>query len=163
LLEPFIDTIVVSTMTGLVIVITGAFESPENYDLIRVGQGAALTARAMAQEVSWFPWVLMIAVVLFAYSTMISWSYYGERCCVYLFGDRAAVPYRITFVVFAFLGSIVTASKLVTFGDLMILAMSFPNVLGLFLLSGVVKRQLDEYMGKLRRGEMPIHEKKVRG
>jgi AGCS family alanine or glycine:cation symporter len=163
LLEPFIDTIVVCTMTGLVIVITGAFESPENYDLIRVGQGAALTARAMAQEVSWFPWVLMIAVVLFAYSTMISWSYYGERCCVYLFGDRAAVPYRITFVVFAFLGSIVTASKLVTFGDLMILAMSFPNVLGLFLLSGVVKRQLDEYMGKLRRGEMPIHEKKVRG
>jgi AGCS family alanine or glycine:cation symporter len=160
LLEPFIDTIVVCTMTGLVIVITGAFEHPGNYDLIRVGQGAALTARAMEQEVSWFPWVLMIAVVLFAYSTMISWSYYGERCCVYLFGDRTAVPYRITFVVFAFLGSVVTASKLVTFGDLMILAMSFPNVLGLLLLSGVVKRQLDEYMGKLRRGEMPLHEQR---
>jgi AGCS family alanine or glycine:cation symporter len=161
LLEPFIDTIVVCTMTGLVIVITGAFESPDNYDLIRVGQGAALTARAMAGEVSWFPWVLMVAVVLFAYSTMISWSYYGERCCVYLFGDRAAVPYRIAFVAFAFLGSVVTAGKLVTFGDLMILAMSFPNILGLLLLSGVVKRQLDEYMGKLRRGEMPVHERKV--
>jgi AGCS family alanine or glycine:cation symporter len=160
LLEPFIDTIVVCSMTGLVIVITGAFESPDNYDLIRVGQGAALTARAMAQEVAWFPWALMIAVVLFAYSTMISWSYYGERCCVYLFGDRMAVPYRLTFVLFAFLGSIVTAGKLVTFGDLMILAMSFPNVLGLLLLSGVVKRQLDDYMGKLRRGEMPLHDRR---
>jgi AGCS family alanine or glycine:cation symporter len=152
LLEPFIDTIVVCTMTGLVIVVTGAFEDPANYDLLRAGQGAALTARAMAGEVSWFPWVLMVAVVLFAYSTMISWSYYGERCCVYLFGDRAAMPYRITFVVFAFLGSVVTAGKLVTFGDLMILAMSFPNILGLLLLSGVVKRQLDEYMNGLRSG-----------
>jgi AGCS family alanine or glycine:cation symporter len=163
LLEPFIDTIVVCTMTGLVIVITGAFESPDNYDLIRAGQGAALTARAMAGEVWWFPWVLMVAVVLFAYSTMISWSYYGERCCVYLFGDRMAVPYRIVFVLVAFLGSIVTASKLIVFSDLMILTMAMPNILGLLLLSGVVRRALDEYIGKLRRGEMQEHEARAHG
>jgi AGCS family alanine or glycine:cation symporter len=154
LLEPFIDTIVVCTMTGLVIVITGAFENPDNFDVIASSEGAALTARAMGGEISWFPWVLTIAVVLFAYSTMISWSYYGERCFVYLFGDRASTTYKIIYVVFVFLGSIITASNILNFGDLMILSMGFPNILGLVLLSGTVKLRLDDYMAKLRSGEM---------
>nr|WP_217910138.1 amino acid carrier protein [Pseudenhygromyxa sp. WMMC2535] len=158
LLEPFIDTVVVCTMTGLVIVITGAFEDPANYDVIAAQEGAALTARAMGGEISWFPWVLTIAVVLFAYSTMISWSYYGERCFVYLFGDRASTAYKIIYVVFVFLGSVITAGNILSFGDLMILSMGFPNILGLVLLSGKVKGQLDEYMGKLRRDEMPRYE-----
>jgi AGCS family alanine or glycine:cation symporter len=155
LLEPFIDTVVVCTMTGLVIVITGAFEDPNNYDLIAKAEGAALTARAMGAEISWFPWVLMVAVWLFAYSTMISWSYYGERCFVYLFGDRSSTLYKIIYIAFVFLGSIITAGNILNFGDLMILSMGFPNILGLVLLSGAVKRQLDEYMTKLRAGQMP--------
>jgi alanine or glycine:cation symporter, AGCS family len=158
LLEPFIDTIVVCTMTGLVIVITGAFENPDNFDVIATSEGAALTARAMGGEISWFPWVLTVAVVLFAYSTMISWSYYGERCFVYLFGDRASTTYKIIYVVFVFLGSIITASNILNFGDLMILSMGFPNVLGLVLLSGTVKHRLDAYMAKLRSGEMKRYE-----
>lgn len=154
LLEPFIDTIVVCTMTGLVIVITGAYANPENFDVIANSEGAALTARAMGGEISWFPWVLTVAVVLFAYSTMISWSYYGERCFVYLFGDRSSTIYKIIYVVFAFLGSIVTASNILDFGDLMILSMGVPNILGLVLLSGLVKRRLDAYMGELNSGKM---------
>lgn len=153
LLEPFIDTVVVCTMTGLVIVVTGAYEDPANYDLIAGGSGAALTSRAMGGEISWFPWVLMVAVILFAYSTMISWSYYGERCWVFLFGDRASLSYRILFLVFVFLGSIVTATKVMEFGDLMIMSMAFPNILGLYILSGSVKKDLDTYLGKLDRGE----------
>ena len=158
LLEPFIDTIVVCTMTGLVIVITGAFENPDNFDVIANSEGAALTARAMGAEISWFPWVLTIAVVLFAYSTMISWSYYGERCFVYLFGDGSSTVYKVIYLVFVFLGSIITASNILNFGDLMILAMGFPNILGLILLSGTVKTRLDAYMGKLRSGEMKPYE-----
>ena len=154
LLEPFIDTIVVCTMTGLVIVITGAFEDPANYDVIAGSEGAALTARAMGGEISWFPWVLSVAVILFAYSTMISWSYYGERCFVYLFGDRASTTYRIIYVVVVFLGSVITASNILQFGDLMILAMGLPNILGLILLSGLVRGRLDSYMAKLRSGEL---------
>ncbi|HLT39511.1 MAG TPA: alanine:cation symporter family protein, partial [Enhygromyxa sp.] len=147
------------TMTGLVIVITGAFEDPANFDVIANAEGAALTARAMGGEISWFPWLLTVAVVLFTYSTMISWSYYGERCFVYLFGDRASTTYKIIYVVFVFLGSIITASNILNFGDLMILSMGLPNILGLILLSGVVRRQLDTYMTDLRSGKMRRYDK----
>jgi AGCS family alanine or glycine:cation symporter len=139
-------------------VITGAFEDPANHEVIAAAEGAALTANAMGEQISWFPWVLTVAVVLFAYSTMISWSYYGERCFVYLFGDRASTTYKIIYVVFVFLGSIITAGNILNFGDLMILSMGFPNILGLVLLSGKVRGRLDEYMGKLKRGEMPRYE-----
>lgn len=152
LLEPFIDTIVVCTMTGLVIVITGAYADPANFDVIEGSKGAALTARAMGGEISWFPWLLSVAVILFAYSTMISWSYYGERCWCFLFGDRASMSYRVFFLVFTFLGSIVTATNILDFGDYMILSMGFPNILGLLFLAGLVKGDLDEYMNKLKAG-----------
>lgn len=163
LLEPFIDTILVCTMTGLVIVVTGAFEDPANFDVIAKAEGAALTARAMGGEISWFPWVLTVAVFMFAYSTMISWSYYGERCFVYLFGDRASTTYKVLFIVFVFLGSVITASNILDFGDLMILSMGVPNILGLILLSGVVKRHLDKYMAELRSGRMQPYEQSKGG
>ena len=103
---------------------------------------------------------VFVAVFLFAYSTMISWSYYGERCFVYLFGDRASTPYKIIYVVFVFLGSVITATNILNFGDLMILSMGLPNILGLLLLSGVVKRQLDSYMTELRSGRMQRYDKR---
>jgi AGCS family alanine or glycine:cation symporter len=152
LLEPFIDTIVVCTMTGLVIVITGAFEDPSNFDLIAASKGAALTSRAMGAEVFWFPWVLSACVLLFAYSTMISWSYYGERCWCFLLGDRASMSFRVFFLLFTFLGAVVTARNILDFGDYMILSMGFPNMIGLFLLSGAVRRDLDRYLADLRAG-----------
>ncbi|MGH7658074.1 MAG: alanine:cation symporter family protein, partial [Gemmatimonadales bacterium] len=100
------------------------------------------------------PYVLSFAVFLFAYSTMISWSYYGERCAVWLLGEKASLPYKIIFLVFVFLGSILTATNVLNFGDLMILGMAFPNLIGVLLLSGKVRRDLNDYWGKLKRGEM---------
>jgi AGCS family alanine or glycine:cation symporter len=98
--------------------------------------------------------VLSIAVVLFAFSTMISWSYYGERCFVWLFGDKSSTYYKVMFLAFVFLGSVITAKEVLDFGDLMILGMAFPNVLGLVLLSGKVKSAFNDYWAKLRSGEI---------
>jgi len=153
LLEPFIDTIVVCTMTALVIVITGVYNSPETADLVAAKQGAALTGVAFGTVISWFPLILTLAVVLFAYSTMISWSYYGERCWSYLFGDQSAMAFRIIFVIVVFLGSVTSASNILDFSDLMILSMAFPNILGLYLLHGKVRAALSEYMEKWKSGE----------
>jgi AGCS family alanine or glycine:cation symporter len=149
LLEPFIDTIVVCTMTALVIIITGAYIDPANAELIAKNQGGALTSVAMSSVIPWFPYILAVAVFLFAFSTMISWSYYGERCWVYLFGDQSSLVYKILFLVFTFLGSIITATNILDFSDLMILGMAFPNILGLFILSGLVRKDLDNYIKSL--------------
>ena len=160
LLEPFIDTIVVCTMTALVIVITGAYDGvahPEFAENISNANGAGLTSQAFGTVISWFPYVLSVAVVMFAFSTMISWSYYGERCWAYLFGDGSSLIYRSIFLVFTFLGSIITAQNVLDFGDLMILGMAFPNILGVLLLSGGVKQDLDVYWAKLKAGEMKTY------
>jgi AGCS family alanine or glycine:cation symporter len=154
LLEPFIDTILICTTTALVIVITGAYANPAYAGFISTNQGAALTSAAMGEVIPWFPYVLSLAVILFAYSTMISWSYYGERCFVWLFGDRFSNLYKGLFLVFVFLGSIVSATNILDFSDLMILSMAFPNMVGIALLSGRVKRELDAYLGKLRSKEI---------
>jgi alanine or glycine:cation symporter, AGCS family len=163
LLEPFIDTVVICTMTALVIVITGAYINPEYAEIREAAQGAALTSRAMGEELAFFPYILSFAVLLFAYSTMISWSYYGERCWAWLFGDRTSGIYRALFLAFVFLGSVITSTNILNFGDLMILGMAFPNVLGVIILSGNVKRELDDYWGKLKRGEIRPYEPATAG
>ena len=157
LLEPFIDTIIVCTMTGLVIVITGHYAGGSSAEVAEpfaaINNGAGLTSTVFASEISWFPYVLSAAVVLFAFSTMISWSYYGERCWAWLFGDGSSMVYRILFLIMVFLGSIITSTNVLDFGDLMILGMAFPNVLGMYFLSGGVKKDLNAYMTKLKNGE----------
>ena len=157
LLEPFIDTVVVCTMTALVIVVTGAYNNPAYADLIANSKGAALTSRAMGESLTWFPYVLSLAVFLFAYSTMISWSYYGERCWAWMFGDGSSMVYRVIFLIFVFLGSIITSTNVLNFGDLMILGMAFPNVLGVLMLSGNVRRELDVYWARYRAGEFKVY------
>ena len=147
LLEPFIDTIVVCTMTGLVVVITGAYTSG-------VGDGVEMTAEAFGSVLPWFPSVLSIAVVLFAFSTMISWSYYGERCAVHLFGAWASIPYKVLFCGATFFGAVIPLGNVLDFSDLMVLGMAFPNIVGLLILSGKVKRALDDYWGRLKSGAM---------
>lgn len=156
LLEPFIDTVVICTMTGLVIVITGVYDTalyPEHAEIIAGDQGATLTSAAFGTAFSWFPMILAAAASLFAYSTMISWSYYGERCLTSLFGTAASLPYKLLFLTFVFLGSVVTARNVNVFSELMILSMALPNILGLLLLSGKVKRSLDEYWTAYKRGD----------
>ncbi|HLM67350.1 MAG TPA: alanine/glycine:cation symporter family protein, partial [Longimicrobium sp.] len=154
LLEPFIDTVVVCTMTALVIVITGAYNNPAYADLVAQSKGAALTSRAMSEHLPWFKYILSAAVFLFAYSTMISWSYYGERCWAWLLGDRSTKVYQGLFLLFVFLGSVITSVNVLEFGDLMILGMAFPNILGVVILSGNVKRELDDYWRRLKSGEI---------
>ncbi|MDJ0841955.1 MAG: alanine/glycine:cation symporter family protein [Acidobacteriota bacterium] len=154
LLEPFIDTVVVCTITALVIVITGAYNNPDAaYASARAANnGAMLTSLAFEQSISWFPYILSVAVFLFAFSTMISWSYYGERCFTFLFGPRASLTYKVIFLIFTFLGSVASATQILDFSDLMILAMSFPNILGCYFMAGKVKDKLNEYMSNLEAG-----------
>ena len=153
LLEPFIDTILVCTMTGLVIVITNVVDDPANASLVAAKSGAALTSVAFGSVISWFPKILAICVLLFAYSTMISWSYYGERCFTYLFGEKSSLTYKIMFLIMIYVGAVSSMSNALDFSDLMILGMAFPNMLGVALLSGKVKRALDVYWGKLKAGK----------
>lgn len=145
LLEPFIDTIVVCTMTALVVVVTGSYQAGG-------GDGVVLTSQAFATVIPWFPVVLAAAVLMFAFSTMISWSYYGDRCVQYLFGDAAVVPYRILFCLVVAAGPALSVDNVVTFSDLMILGMAFPNILGLYFLAGTVKERLDRYWADLQSG-----------
>jgi AGCS family alanine or glycine:cation symporter len=154
LYEPFIDTIVICTMTALVIVITGVYNAPEHAAIIEAKQGAALTAAAFGSVISWFPIILSISVVLFAYSTMISWSYYGERCWTYVFGEKFAMLYRVIFLVFIILASLVSAGNILGFSDLLILAMAFPNFIALYLLQGKVSDALKEYLARLKSGDL---------
>jgi len=153
LLEPFIDTVVICTMTALVIVITGAYDNPEYASLIAHNKGAALTSKAMGEEISFFPYILSVAVALFAYSTMISWSYYGERCWAWLVGDNLSMVYRVVFCGFVFLGSVLKATNVLEFGDLMILGMAFPNILGILFLVNKVVADKNEYVRALAADE----------
>ena len=163
LMEPFIDTIVICTMTALVIIITGVYiKTPETAHLITSNQGAALTAVAFGKSISWFPIILSISVVLFAFSTMISWSYYGERCWTYMFGERSTMAYRIIFVIFVIVGSMTSATNILGFSDLLILGMAFPNFIGLYILHGKVKDALTSYLSKLKSGELDREVKEAR-
>lgn len=154
LYEPFIDTIVICTMTALVIILTGVYNAPETESLRAASQGAALTAVAFRTVADWFPIILTLSVFLFAFSTMIAWSYYGERCWVYLFGEKFSLIYKVMFLVFIVLASVVSATNMLDFTDLLVLAMAFPNFIGLYFLSGKVRAALDDYIAKLKSGEL---------
>ena len=148
LLEPFIDTVIVCLMTGLVIVVTGVYQEegmPANI---------TMTSAAFSSVFPWFEYVLSLTAILFAFSTMISWSYYGEQCWAHLFGRNSILVYKGVFLAFAWLGAIFQAQAVLDFGDLMILGMAFPNIIGVVLLSGKVKEALDDYLGRLDSGEM---------
>lgn len=153
LLEPFIDTIVVCFMTGIVIVITGVYAQQDTIGLA----GISLTSKAFGSEISFFPYILSAAVVLFAFSTMISWSYYGERCWTTLFGASQSMPYRIIFLLFIVLGSISSLGNVLDFSDLMLLSMAFPNILGAVILSGKVGDRLEKYWASYKNGEFETY------
>jgi AGCS family alanine or glycine:cation symporter len=154
LYEPFIDTIVICTMTALVIVITGVYSAPEYAELVLNKHGAALTSAAFGSVVPWFSYILTLSVILFAFSTMISWSYYGERCWTYLFGERFSLTYKIMFLIFIVLATIGSAENILTFSDLLILGMALPNFIGLYILHDKVKAALQSYITKLKSGEL---------
>jgi len=152
MIGPFIDTIVVCTMTALTILITKSIAAP--VEGLPGNVGVNLTAAAFATLGDWAPKLLCIAVVVFAYSTMISWSYYGERAIEYLLGERGIKPYRVVFVLFVILGPILSLEAVIDFSDMMLFSMGFPNILGMILLSGVVGKHAHNYIGRLKSGEM---------
>jgi AGCS family alanine or glycine:cation symporter len=160
LLEPFIDTVVICTMTALVIVIFnsgGAFQYGDvagGNVLIagdRIG-GVDLTSMAFDSVLPGFRYVLTIAIVLFAFSTMISWSYYGLQSWKYLFGRSrfADMSYKILFCLFVIIGSASSLDAVIKFSDAMILALVFPNMIGLLLLFPRVRQELNAYLSATR-------------
>lgn len=155
LLEPFIDTVVICTMTALVMVITGTYNNPDHLELIHGNQGAALTLMAYGTFHSSFVYLLCAVIFLFAYSTIISWSYYGERTFVFLFGESKKRIYQALLLIILFFGAIAQSTHVMEFGDLMILGMGFPNLIGVFLLRKEIKASLNDYVTKLKQKESP--------
>ncbi|MBB82445.1 MAG: alanine glycine permease [Deltaproteobacteria bacterium] len=148
MLEPFIDTVIVCSITALVIT-TGL--DPEVLGTGAVS-GVELTSKAFAQVVSWFPPVLSVVVFLFAYSTLISWSYYGLEGCVYLFGPsrRVRLVFNLFYCVCAIVGCATTLAAILKFSDAMIFAMSFANLIGLYFLAPGLRADLDAYWARVR-------------
>ena len=142
LLEPFIDTVVVCSMTALVIVITGNYG--EALSGSSTGEGIAITSQAFASVITWFPFVLFIAVTLFAFSTLISWSYYGQQAWACLFGSSkpADLSYKFLFLLCIVLGASMSLGAVTDFSDGMLLGMCFPNLIGVYLLLPVIKEEL---------------------
>ncbi len=149
MLGPFIDTVVICTMTALVVIITGAYTAEGEL------QGVEITQKAFSSMASWFPVVLGVSVFLFAYSTMISWSYYGEKAWQYVLGEsrQATLVYRFLFLAFIVLGAVSSLDNVITFSDMMILSMAFPNVIGGIILAPRVKGMLQDYWSRYRSGE----------
>lgn len=164
LLEPFIDTVVICTMTALVIIFfnmdAGAFDYGNSINstvLINetgnyVG-GVDLTSMAYDSVIPGFRYILTIAIILFAFSTMISWSYYGLQSWKYLFGrgKRADVVYKVLFLLFVVIGAAATLDAVIKFSDAMILALVFPNMVGLLLLFPRVREELDKYLNDIKK------------
>ncbi|MGV6829797.1 MAG: alanine/glycine:cation symporter family protein [Flavobacteriales bacterium] len=150
LLEPFIDTVVVCTMTALVLIITG-FVDPLNPPA-NDAQAILLTSSAFSSSISWFPYVLTLAVILFAFSTMISWSYYGFQGWAYLFGrsKKMEYVYKTLFCLFVIIGSAASLGSVIGFSDAMIFAMMVPNMIGLVLLAPKVRDELNKYLKAIK-------------
>jgi len=160
LLEPFIDTVVICTMTALVIIIfnsTGAFVyGGDGMGGVMIDgvmyEGAGITSKAFAEYIPFSDIFLTIAVVLFAVSTMISWSYYGLQSWKYLFGRGkvADMTYKVLFLIFVVIGAAASMNSIWAFSDAMIFAMVFPNMIGLYFLFPVVKEQLNKYLEAIK-------------
>jgi len=149
MLEPFIDTVVICTITSLVIILTV-------YDPVMLNDGSIsgveLTSSAFASVLPWFPTVLAVVVMLFAYSTMISWSYYGLEGFIYIFGSHrwSKATFNTMFCLFIIVGSTTQLDAILDFSDAMVFAMALANVLALYLLGPTVKRELNDYWQRIQ-------------
>lgn len=149
-LEPFIDTIVICTITALVIG-TAQVADP---NFANGAQGVAMTSAAFEREFSWFPIPLAFAALMFAFSTMISWSYYGLKGWTYLFGESETgqIVYKLIFCAFVALGCIVELGPILDISDALVFLICVPNILGLYFLAPIVKREMESYFAKIDSG-----------
>lgn len=152
LLEPLVDTVIICTMTALVLIITNIEGGFIDYGTAGSVGGIELTAQAFQSQIPHFDWVLMIAAVLFAISTMLSWSYYGLQAWKFLFGKgkTADLIYKLLFLNFIWIGAAIGLGAVIDFSDAMIFAMVFPNIIGLILLSPKVREELKLYKDKIK-------------
>jgi AGCS family alanine or glycine:cation symporter len=162
--EPFIDTVVICTMTALTIVIADTtfyndardftFEDGDRYDPDYGVSGVAVTSSAFGEQISWFPAVLAVAVALFAISTLITWSYYGQKAWNYLFGDThtSTTIYRFVFLFFTISGTLLTFGQVLAFADNFLFVCAFVNLLGVYMLLPVIKREMNEYLADRKSG-----------
>ena len=157
-IEPFVDTIIICTMTALVLIFSGFAEDTQELTNVQ------LTSAAFESTISWFPYILLVAVTLFAFSTIISWSYYGLKGFDYLFGSMGEkyfgsrkitnLIFQVSFLIFVIIGSSTDIFTVMDFSDMMILAMAIPNLLGMFILAPEIKRDLNAYWKRLKSGEL---------
>ncbi|WP_292264603.1 alanine/glycine:cation symporter family protein [Marivita sp.] len=168
LLEPLIDTVIVCTMTALVIIITGQLISDPNTGLYVLNEagtairtvgdtsGVALTSAAFSSSIGGFKYILALAVILFAFSTMISWSYYGLKAWTYLFGEGKGqeLTFKVIFCLFVVIGAAASLGPVIDFSDAAIFAMAVVNIIGLYVLMPIVKRELNSYWSRLKSGEI---------
>ena len=140
LLSPFVDTIIICSMTALVIIITGSYIDSNGT------QGVELTSKAFESVLSWFPIILAFAITLFAISTLITWSYYGLRCWTYLFGQNniSIFSFKLIFLSFTVIGTSMNLNSVINFSDAMIFAMSVPNIIGLYFLAPKLLKDLNK-------------------
>ena len=160
MIGPFIDTIIVCFMTAMVVIITGTWNDPS----ISQSAGVTLTTEAFGSVIGWFPYILTLCIGLFAYSTMISWCYYGERGWIYLldhiqiggegYGLKTVVLFRIIFVIFIVVGAVSKLSDVLDFSDAMIFSMAFPNIVGSIFLAPKVLKKVRAYWERYQSGEM---------
>ncbi len=143
MLGPFVDTIIICTMTALVIIVSGLWKSGQT--------GAALSSHAFSQTLPFVgPYVVSVGLTLFAFTTLIGWSYYGDRNIEYLLGEKWVLPYRILFVLLIPVGAVMKLEVVWNFSDIANALMALPNLIGVVLLSGVVKKMTDTYFEKMK-------------
>jgi AGCS family alanine or glycine:cation symporter len=157
LLEPFVDTVIICTMTALVIVVT---QERVSADQASTAAGIAVTSRAFGSVITWFPYVLFVAVILFAFSTMITWAYYGQQAAAYIFGRTTAVDvgYKVVFCACVIFGAAATLDNVLRLSDALIFTMCFPNFIALYALLPKVKEEIvsfREFRRAVDRGERP--------
>ncbi|PIB29409.1 alanine glycine permease [Maribacter sp. 4U21] len=147
LLEPFIDTVIICTITSLVILTTVYEPGMQNLDI----QGIELTSQAFASTLSWSVVPLSVIAILFAFSTLISWSYYGLKGWTYLFGENRMAKniFKIIFCLFTVIGCTIQLESVLKFSDAMVFLIAFPNIVGLYLLAPLVKKELHKYQTKM--------------
>ena len=150
LLEPFIDTVVICTITALVIIMTGSVDP----NATGTAAGIALTSKAFATVTYWFPYVLTVAVIMFAFSTSITWFYYGQRSFLWLVGNKpkADLLFKLSYLAALVAGSAMQLTSVMGMADSFLLAMGFPNILALFLMRKEVKAMLTDYFARVKSG-----------
>lgn len=148
MMGPFLDTVVVCTMTALVIVVSGVYDGGAGME------GVSLTSRAFATAIPWAPQFLALTVFLFAYSTLIGWSYYGVKASTFIFGEHVVVEhtFKIAFCLCVVIGCAADLSNVIRFTDAMILSMAFPNIIGLYIMAPELKRELKSYLARMKSG-----------